>query len=139
MDTRITGAVAASAALVGVLVGAPAASAEPDPPHCPRGNVRGFSSGDRTDGPVAVKSAGNWQGAYRTGTLVNLVWHGNATDDRGRPASPRRPRHHREQDGTCPGDPDWAPEVRRRPSPWPAPHGLQDLRPPQAPRAFPRI
>lgn len=84
MRKRIAVAVATSATFVGMTVGAPTASAEPNPPDCPKGNVCVFYSSTTTDGPAAIKSSGNWNGSHTTGrgggTIFNNGAHQPGTD-----------------------------------------------------------
>lgn len=78
MHKRIAMAVATSAAFVGMIANAPTASAEPDPPDCPRGNVCVFYSSTTTDGPAAIKSTGNWNGSYTIGLGGGTIFNNAA-------------------------------------------------------------
>ncbi|MFE0024088.1 hypothetical protein [Amycolatopsis sp. NPDC059021] len=70
-------AVAASAALVGMIAIAPVASAEPNPPDCPRGYACMFYV-DATQGPAAVKTARNWFGSQPAGIGGSTVFNNGA-------------------------------------------------------------
>lgn len=78
MSKRIAAVVATSAAFVGVIIGAPTASAEPNPRDCPQGNVCVFYSSTTTDGPAAIKSAGNWNGSHTIGRGGGTIFNNGA-------------------------------------------------------------
>jgi hypothetical protein len=61
MHRRLLAALTTSAAFAGIMVGAPAASAEPDPPGCPKGYFCVYS-GQHQTGQLVMKTAGNWTG-----------------------------------------------------------------------------
>jgi hypothetical protein len=61
MRIRTMSIAAVSAAFATVFASAPGASAEPDPPGCPRGYFCAWQGPDRT-GPMVVRTAGNWSG-----------------------------------------------------------------------------
>lgn len=70
MFKRSSAALAASAAVLGVIAIAPSASAEPSPPDCPTGNVCAWSSSGY-HGPTILKTEGNWSGSLRVGFIMN--------------------------------------------------------------------
>ncbi|TDB92115.1 peptidase inhibitor family I36 protein [Actinomadura sp. 7K534] len=71
MSRRAIVTTAASALIgAGLLVTAPAAAAEPNPPGCEKGYFCLYSSYDQTGGLV-LKRAGNWTGSVRAGSIFN--------------------------------------------------------------------
>ncbi|MFD5032591.1 peptidase inhibitor family I36 protein [Streptomyces sp. NPDC058220] len=62
MRKRFFAAVAASAAFAGVIATAPAASAEPSPPGCPKQYFCAYS-GPGLTGRLLLKAAGRWSGS----------------------------------------------------------------------------
>ncbi|MEU3854846.1 peptidase inhibitor family I36 protein [Streptomyces sp. NPDC029554] len=67
MRTRTAAGAVTAAAFATVLAAAPGASAEPDPPECPKGYFCAYS-GENQTGQLVVKTAGNWTGnvAFRS-------------------------------------------------------------------------
>ncbi|MFI8100792.1 peptidase inhibitor family I36 protein [Streptomyces sp. NPDC086023] len=61
MRTRVLGVLAATAAFAGVMATAPSASAEGDPPGCPKGYFCAYSGYDQS-GTLLLKTWGNWSG-----------------------------------------------------------------------------
>ncbi|MFF5445776.1 peptidase inhibitor family I36 protein [Streptomyces sp. NPDC012888] len=66
MRTRVLGAFAATAAFAAVMATAPTASAEPNPPGCPKGNFCAYS-GENQTGTLLLSTPGNW-----SGTIYNV-------------------------------------------------------------------
>jgi hypothetical protein len=61
---------ATAAAFAGVIAMAPTASAEADPPGCPRGYFCAWSGPNQT-GQLLVKTAGNWTGSEPIQSIFN--------------------------------------------------------------------
>ncbi|MFI6340852.1 hypothetical protein [Streptomyces sp. NPDC050535] len=70
MRKRSSAALAASAAILGVIAIAPNASAEPSPPDCPTGNVCAWNS-SATNSPTILRTEGNWSGSLKVGFIMN--------------------------------------------------------------------
>ncbi|WP_031466377.1 hypothetical protein [Sciscionella sediminilitoris] len=77
MRTLTAMAAGASVVAVGLLVATVPASAEPDPPDCPKGNVCVFSVDD-VQGPAVIKTTGNWSGSYTVGPSGSVVFNNGA-------------------------------------------------------------
>ncbi len=61
MRKRMIGTLAVAASFAGLMATAPSASAEPNPPGCPKGYFCAYS-GENQTGTLVVKTAGNWSG-----------------------------------------------------------------------------
>ena len=84
MRKRLLGTLAAAAAFTGVMATAPSASAEPNPPGCPKGYFCAYS-GENQTGRLVLKTAGNWSGnvtfrsAFNNGVVFPGADHVNMT------------------------------------------------------------
>lgn len=67
---RALGVAAAAAAAAGVLGTAAPASAEPNPPGCPKGYFCAYAANDQR-GAQLVRSWGNWNGSVEVGSVFN--------------------------------------------------------------------
>jgi hypothetical protein len=70
MRKRTVAALAASAALGATIAMAPTASAEPNPPNCPKGYFCAYSA-HNSGGSQTIRTAGNWTGSIDSLTLFN--------------------------------------------------------------------
>src|SRR5690349_3171123 len=70
MRKRTTALLAVAVTCGSILATASAASAEPNPPNCPKGYVCIYSGYDET-GSLLVRSAGNWTGSTSAGSVFN--------------------------------------------------------------------
>ncbi|MFD8964913.1 peptidase inhibitor family I36 protein [Streptomyces sp. NPDC059568] len=92
MRHRSIAALAVSAAFAAVVAAAPTASAEPNPPGCPKQYFCAYS-GEGQSGSLLLKTAGNWSGSvagvrsvfnngvrFVGGDHVQLSWRFNGRD-----------------------------------------------------------
>ncbi|MFC8194578.1 peptidase inhibitor family I36 protein [Streptomyces sp. NPDC060006] len=71
MRKRVLSALAGAAALAGVMSIAPTASAEANPPGCPKGYFCAYSEPDQR-GTLLMKTAGDWSGEiHSVGSVFN--------------------------------------------------------------------
>lgn len=71
MRKHVLSALAGAAALAGVMITAPSANAEPNPPGCPKGYFCAYSEPDQ-GGTLLMKTAGDWSGEiHHVGSVFN--------------------------------------------------------------------
>jgi hypothetical protein len=70
MRKKAAATIATAAAMLGVIASATTASAEPNPPGCPKGYFCAYSGPDQT-GSLVLKTAGNWSGQVRFQSIFN--------------------------------------------------------------------
>ncbi|MGW0777458.1 peptidase inhibitor family I36 protein [Streptomyces sp. NPDC002835] len=68
---HVLSALAGAAALAGVMITAPPANAEPNPPGCPKGYFCAYSEPNQ-GGTLLMKTAGDWSGEIHH---VGSVFH----------------------------------------------------------------
>lgn len=70
MRKHVLGTITVAAAFAGVVVGAPPASAEPNPPGCEKGYFCAYSGTGQT-GNLVLKTASNWSGRVEFRSAFN--------------------------------------------------------------------
>ncbi|MFJ8936525.1 peptidase inhibitor family I36 protein [Streptomyces sp. NPDC102365] len=70
MHRKTAATLATAAAMLGVIASAPTASAEANPPGCPKGYFCAYSGPDQT-GTLVLKTAGNWSGQVGFRSVFN--------------------------------------------------------------------
>ncbi|GAA3134797.1 peptidase inhibitor family I36 protein [Streptosporangium carneum] len=70
MRKRVVSVLAASAAFISVMATTTGASAEPNPPGCPKGYFCAYSGPNQT-GTLVLKTAGNWTGGVAFQSAFN--------------------------------------------------------------------